>query len=281
MKLNMDIQWFVSVAIITFLVLMIVNYLFKDYFKLNPFYRNKILLEGFDASGNAVTDPSGNAAPSNVELGSSLTPSTNVEPSSSAPAPSGTSLSGSEAPSSTVPAPLVTEAPSNIAVTPSSTTPSSTAVTPSSTVVTPSSTVVAPSVPDTSNTDKSTIMADLFDKVNSQMDIIRTIQLSDKIVPITIDKTAVDPFIILSNLKLLINNGIYKNELDIKDVYKNYIGNKEVQLLTSDINSVNLESQTDSVTISNLETSFLKRCQSIVDAHQKLIEKILDNKSKE
>jgi hypothetical protein len=141
--------------------------------------------------------------------------------------------------------------------------------------------VTAPSVQDPSNTDKSTTMADLFDKVNLQMDIIRTIKLSDKIVPITIDNTAVDPFIILSNLKLLINNGIYKNELDIKDAYKNYIGNKEVQLLTSDINSVNLESQTDLGTIYNLETSFLKRCQSIVNSHQKLIDKILDNKSKE
>ena len=275
----MDIQWFVSVAIIAFLVLMIVNYLFKDYFKLNPFYRNKILLEGFDGSGNDIsgnamtssTDPSGNAAP-NVELGSSLTPSSNVEPSSSTPAsgvPS-TQVSSTATPSTTPSAP--------VSSTEATTTPSTT-ITPSTT---PSTTVApAPSVPDTSNTDKSTIMADLFDKVNSQMDIIRTIQLSDKIVPITIDKTAVDPFIILSNLKLLINNGIYKNELDIKDIHNTYIGNKEVQLLTSDINSVNLESQTDSGTIHNLETSFLKRCQSIVDAHQKLIEKILDKKSKE
>ncbi len=273
----MDIQWFVSVAIIAFLVLMIVNYLFKDYFKLNPFYRNKILLEGFDASGNDIsgnamtssTDPSGNAAP-NVELGSSLTPSSNVEPSSSTPA--------SGVPSSGVPSTPVS---STEAVATPSTTPSA-PVSSTEATITPSTTVApAPSVPDTSNTDKSTIMADLFDKVNSQMDIIRTIQLSDKIVPITIDKTAVDPFIILSNLKLLINNGIYKNELDIKDIHNTYIGNKEVQLLTSDINSVNLESQTDSGTIHNLETSFLKRCQSIVDAHQKLIEKILDKKSKE
>ena len=271
----MDIQWFVSVAIIAFLVLMIVNYLFKDYFKLNPFYRNKILLEGFDGSGNDIsgnamtssTDPSGNAAP-NVELGSSLTPSSNVEPSSSTPA--------SGVPSTPVSSTEAVATPSTTPSTMPSTMPSATPSATPSTTVAP-----APSVPDTSNTDKSTIMADLFDKVNSQMDIIRTIQLSDKIVPITIDKTAVDPFIILSNLKLLINNGIYKNELDIKDIHNTYIGNKEVQLLTSDINSVNLESQTDSGTIHNLETSFLKRCQSIVDAHQKLIEKILDKKSKE
>jgi hypothetical protein len=132
--------------------------------------------------------------------------------------------------------------------------------------------------PETSDTDKSTIMADLFEKVNSQMDIIRTLKLSDVFVPINIDKTALEPFVILTNLKLLINNGIYKNELDLKDIYDKYIGNKAVQILVSDINSVNMGSSVD---VSANETAFLERCRQIVDAHQKLIDKILDNKSKE
>ena len=123
-------------------------------------------------------------------------------------------------------------------------------------------------------------MADLFEKVNNQMDIIRTLKLSDKFIPINIDKTATDPFVIILNLKLLINNGISKNELDLKEMYDKYIGNKAVQLLISDINSVNMESS-DNSNIGSLETTFLTKCQSIVNGHQKIINKILENKSKE
>ena len=62
------IHTIVSILIMVFLALIIINHFFKDLFKLIPFYRNNILLEGFDVvadpSGNAaaVTDPSGNAA---------------------------------------------------------------------------------------------------------------------------------------------------------------------------------------------------------------------------
>ena len=123
-------------------------------------------------------------------------------------------------------------------------------------------------------------MVDLFEKVNNHMDVIRTIKVSDKFVPINIDKSAAEPYAILANLKLLINNGIYKNEIDLKEMYDKYIGNKSIQVLTSDINSVNMES-TNTAEIGSLETSFLKRCQSIVAGHQTVIDKILENKSKE
>ena len=211
-----NIKLIISILIIVFLTIVILNHFFKGFLRLNPFYRNNILLEGFDndASGNLV------------------------------------------------------------ATTPVSTTPVTTESTPSSTPVTSSVAVK----PETSDTDKSTIMADLFEKVNSQMDIIRTLKLSDVFVPINIDKTALEPFVILTNLKLLINNGIYKNELDLKDIYDKYIGNKAVQILASDINSVNMGSSVD---VSANETAFLERCRQIVDAHQKLIDKILDNKGKE
>jgi hypothetical protein len=169
-----------------------------------PYNRNKILLEGFDASGNASKDASVN---------------------SSTPAPT----EGSN------------------------------------------------EIPDT---EKSTIMVDLFEKVNTHMDIIRTLKMSDNFVPINIDKTASEPYVIIANLKLLINNGIYKNEMDLKEIYDKYIGNKAIQVLTSDINSVNMDS-TNTTQIGSLETSFLKRCQSIVAAHKIVIDKILENKSKE
>lgn len=129
---------------------------------------------------------------------------------------------------------------------------------------------------ETSETDKSTIMTDLFESVNKQMDIIRTLKLSENMIPIKIDKTVPESQLILANLKLLVNNGVYKNELDLKEIYDKYIGNKAVQLLASDINSLNLESPD-----SQMETTFLTRTKSVVDGHQKIIDKILENKSKE
>jgi len=151
---------------------------------------------------------------------------------------------------------------------------------------------VSESVEDDS-TQKSTQMADLFEQVNTQMDVLRTLKLSDTYLPISLDKTAQEPYVILSNLRLLINNGIYKNELDIKDLNDKYIGNKAVQLLASDINSLNMEGspggtegstareQSSLEEVRANETAFLKRAQTIVDAHQKLIDKILESKSKE
>ena len=204
---NINIKSIVSVLITVFLILMVLNHFFKGFFKLNPFYRNKISLEGFDASENVA--------------------SVDTKASSAQPPPPGPPSSG-------------------------------------------------PEIPDT---EKSTIMVDLFEKVNTQMDIIRTIKLSDRLVPINIDKTASEPFTILMNLKLLINNGIYKNEMDLKEMYDKYIGNKAIQVLTSDINSVNMESSAD-VNIGSLESSFLTRCQSIVGAHQTVIDKLLENQSK-
>jgi hypothetical protein len=192
MNIAVNIKTVVSVCIIILLSLIIVNHFFKDLFKLNPFYRNKILLEGFDTSGNISSSPE----------------------------------------------------------------------------------------PSVSDTDKSTMMADLFEKVNAQMDKIRTIKLSDKFTPINIDKTASDPFVILMNLKLLINNGIYKNEMDLKELYDKYIGNKAVNQLLSEINSVNMDNSL-LPDIGNLETQFLSKCKSIVDGHQKIIDKLLENKSNE
>jgi hypothetical protein len=233
--ISFDIHTIVSILIMVFLAFVIINHFFKDLFKLIPFYRNNVLLEGFDV----VADPSGNATPPAV-----------TDPSGNASAP----------------APVATpSAPANAA-----------APTPAPASAAPS----APSVAEIPDTEKSTIMVDLFEKVNNQMDTIRTMKLSDKFIPINIDKTASEPFVILMNLKLLINNGIYKNELDLKEMYDKYIGNKAIQVLTSDINSVNMNSNSNE-NIGSLESSFLIRCKNIVAAHQTIIDQILENKSKE
>lgn len=212
------VKMMVTVVIIVLLLLIIANHFFKDLFKLNPFYRNNILLEGFDATAAA--------APA-------------AEPSATAPSATAT------------------------------TTPSL-----------PSVAAVPLVPPAASETDKSTMMADLFEKVNTQIDMIRTVKLSDKFTPINIDKTVSEPFAILMNLKLLINNGIYKNEMDLKEMYDKYIGNKGVQLLVSDINSVNMDTAS-TPDVGSLETSFLTRCKSIVDGHQNIIDKLLENKNKQ
>ena len=214
----------VTVSIIVLLLLIIANHFFKDLFKLNPFYRNNILLEGFDGETAAPSAPSG---------------TTSSEPVATAPV--------ATAPVASAP---VASAP------------------------------VASAPVASSETDKSTMMADLFEKVNTQMDMIRTVKLSDKFTPINIDKTVSEPFAILMNLKLLINNGVYKNEIDLKEMYDKYIGNKAVQLLVSDINSVNMDTGS-TPDIGSLETSFLTRCKSIVDGHQNIIDKLLESKNKQ
>jgi len=228
-----------------------------------PFYRNNILLEGFDV----VADPSGNAA---------------VAP-ASASAPVTTPSAHAPAPAASAPVPVTPSA--TPAVTPSATPAPAPSVTPAhapsaTPAPTPSATPAPASVAEIPDTEKSTIMVDLFEKVNNHMDTIRTMKLSSSFVPINIDKTASEPFVILMNLKLLINNGIYKNELDLKEMYDKYIGNKAIQVLTSDINSVNMNSNSNE-NIGSLESSFLTRCRNIVAAHQTIIDQILENKSKE
>lgn len=214
----------VSIAIILFLSYMIMNHLFKK------FFRQSIRVEGFDSTGEdtptTVTDNSVTVENKPLTANNSIT----VENK-----------------------PLTADNPVNTSV----------------------------PVADTTDldTDKSTLMVELFENVNKQMDMIRTLKLGDKIIPIKIDKTPSENVLVLANLKLLINNGVYKNELDLKEVYDKYIGNKAIQLLTSDINSLNLDKPPND--ISTLETKFLARCKSVVDAHQKVINKIFDNKSKE
>ena len=244
-----NLKMMVTVVIIVLLLLIIANHFFKDLFKLNPFYRNNILLEGFDGeTAAAPSAPSGTA------------PSGTAPSGTAASEPSGTAASGTAASEPVATAPVATA--------------------PSGTAAAPLAPVAAAAPVATSETDKSTMMADLFEKVNTQMDMIRTVKLSDKFTPINIDKTVSEPFAILMNLKLLINNCVYKNEIDLKEMYDKYIGNKGVQLLVSDINSINMDTAS-TPDVGSLETTFLTRCKSIVDGHQNIIDKLLENKNKQ
>jgi hypothetical protein len=258
------LHWAISVVVIAFLSYLLLSHLFGK-------LKRNIRLEGFesatDVSGSEATtmgDLSGNepAATDKLAVSGSAADVDKVAVSGSAADVDKVAVSGSAADSD------------KLAVSGSTTDVVKVAVSGSAAdkpLVTLSSS--------TSDTDKSTIMADLFENVNKQLDVVRTFKLSDTLVPVKIDKTPQDDVLILANLKLLVNNGVSKNELDLKEVYDKYIGNKAVPVLVSDMNSLNLVRVPDN--IADLETTFLSRTKAIVDAHQKIIDKILDNKSKQ
>ena len=124
-------------------------------------------------------------------------------------------------------------------------------------------------------------LAAAFEKVNKQTDMIRSLNEStDIVIPIKIDKNADANFLILANLKLLANNGIGKNEASFKAVYDQYIGNREIALLISDLNSLKFESSNDA-SLHAKEEPLLCRVKTIIDGHQPLIDSILEKKSNE
>ena len=242
------LHWAISVVVIAFLSYLLLSHLFGK-------LKRNIRLEGFesttDVSGNSAVDVSNGQPTLMTDLsGSQVTVMTGSD---DKPV-----MTGSDDKPIVADKPLMTG--SN-----------------DKTVVADKPVIISSS--STSDTDKSTIMAELFENVNKQLDIVRTFKLSDTLVPIKIDKTPQDDVLILANLKLLVNNGVSKNELDLKEVYDKYIGNKAVPVLVSDLNSLNLVRVPDN--LADLETTFLSRTKAIVDAHQKIIDKILDNKSKQ
>ena len=242
------LHWTISIVVIAFLAYLLFNHF------LGKMKRN-IRLEGFestsDVSGNQTTESEPSVDSSTNKIPTSIA-SGDVSGNQIASVSDNPALSGSsDKASSEVSSEASSEASSSVTTNSNS----------------------------TSDTDKSNLMSDLFETVNKQMDIIRTFKLSDTLVPVKIDKTPQEDILILANLKLLVNNGVSKNELDLKEVYDKYIGNKAVQVLVSDLNSLNLVKAPDNV--ADLETTFLSRTKAIVDAHQKIIDNILDNKSKQ
>ena len=249
------LHWAISVVVIAFLSYLLLSHLFGK-------LKRNIRLEGFestiDLSGNSMVDVSNSQPTLMTDLSGSQI----------------TVMTGSDDKTVVAEKPVMTGSDDKSVMTGSIDKP----VVPDKTVVADKPVVITASS-STSDTDKSTIMAELFENVNKQLDIVRTFKLSDTLVPIKIDKTPQDDVLILANLKLLVNNGVSKNELDLKEVYDKYIGNKAVLVLVSDLNSLNLVRVPDN--LADLETTFLSRTKAIVDAHQKIIDKILDNKSKQ
>jgi hypothetical protein len=127
--------------------------------------------------------------------------------------------------------------------------------------------------------DKPIELAAAFEKVNKQTDMIRTLnEVTEPATPLKIDKSGDAEFLVLSNLKLLVNNGISKNEASLMAVYDQYIGNREVMLLVTDINSLKMEKANADI-LHKQEIALICRSKVIIDGHQTLIDRILEKGS--
>jgi hypothetical protein len=95
---------------------------------------------------------------------------------------------------------------------------------------------------DITDANKPIELAAAFEKVNKQTDMIRSLtESTEPAVPLKIDKNGNLEYLVINNLKLLMNNGIVKNEASLKAVYDQYIGNREITALTTELNSIKMD----------------------------------------
>jgi len=156
-------------------------------------------------------------------------------------------------------------------------------------------------------------LAAAFEKVNKQKDMIRTLMEStEPAVPLKIDKNGDPEYLVINNLKLLVNNGIEKNEASLKSLYDQYIGNREIALLTTELNSIQTTATAptaptattaptaptattaptaattaptaptpDTAIIHGKEIGLMCRIKTVIDGHQTLLDRILEKKADE
>lgn len=164
---------------------------------------------------------------------------------------------------------------------------------------------------DITDANKPIELAAAFEKVNKQTDMIRSLtESTEPAVPLKIDKNGNPEYLVINNLKLLMNNGIGKNEASLKAVYDQYIGNREITLLTTELNSIKTDDASiPSASVSPLastpsasmpsasapsasaapaldpihgkEVAFMCRIKTVIDGHQTLLDRILEKKSDE
>ena len=162
-------------------------------------------------------------------------------------------------------------------------------------------------------TENSEIIADLFDQVNKQIDIVRTLKepYTEQIKTVSYDRDLSGNMLILSNLKTLVNVGIATNEKDLKTnagiakVYQ-YGGNDTIDEMIADLASLDdlkltgmlnltktpmcdsIASATDKETcvskakkqrLKEIEKDYLKRVNTVVDSHQRILDRILKKQS--
>ena len=137
----------------------------------------------------------------------------------------------------------------------------------------------------------STDMSEIFEKVNKQMEISKTIKIPISTDTVTISYNRnLDPKIqIYGNLLSLVNDGIMRVEQDLKQVQTHqYIGNASVQNLADELAkiteatvSANCNSSTGTTEdcLRKNEYEMIQRVKVIVDNHQKTIDKILEKRA--
>jgi hypothetical protein len=171
----------------------------------------------------------------------------------------------------------------------------------------------APSTKMEEDMSNSEIIADLFDKVNKQTDIMRTLKepYTEQIKTVSYNRDLSGNMLILSNLKTLVNLGVVINDNDLKTnagiakVYQ-YGGNDTINEMISDLASLDdlkltgmlnltktplcdsIASATEKETcvlkgkklrLKEIEKDYLKRVTTIVDSHQRILDRILEKQS--
>ncbi len=190
-----------------------------------------------------------------------------------------------------------------------------------STSMTPIPSTLTPE-PDYLNVDyatmNSTNITELFDKVNTQTDIIRTLKqpYSDKFQTVKFDGSIGNAdvdinTVIFSNLIAILRSAIQTNDNDLKsnpgiiEIFQ-YSGNESIGELINELGLMtadNIKKKHDGVsTVSctvtdaaekvacvskiykqfdrKMESDYINRVMAIVDAHQRIIDRILEKKSK-
>ena len=185
--------------------------------------------------------------------------------------------------------------------------PSATTAAPTTTTASPSAAPSASPVIDYS-TENSENTANLFDKVNAQLDMIRTLKepYSEIVKTVDFNRDLSGNMLILSNLKTLVNAGIAINDKDLQTnpgIVKlfQYGGNDSIAEIITDMATLNEEkltelcskfpsecekisstsdrascmTKTQKQCIKQIEASYIKRISTIVEGHQRIIDRIL------
>lgn len=190
-----------------------------------------------------------------------------------------------------------------------------------STSTTPIPSTLTPESPDLTvdyATMNSTNITELFDKVNTQTDIIRTLKqpYSDKFQTVKFDGSIGDQntdinTVIFSNLITILRSAIQTNDNDLKtnpgitEIFQ-YSGNESIGELINELGLMtadNIKKKHDGVSTASctvtdaaekvacvskiykqfdrkMESDYINRVMAIVDAHQRIIDRILEKKSK-
>ena len=178
---------------------------------------------------------------------------------------------------------------------------------------TPTTTPTTPTEAPDYATENSENTANLFDKVNLQLDQIRTLKepYSEIVKTVNFNRDLSGNMLILSNLKTLVNIGIVNNDNDLQTnpgITKlfQYGGNDSIAEIIADMATLDkaklaklckkknisecdkIESATDRATCvakiqkqcrQEIEASYIKRITTIVNGHQRIIDRVLKKES--